>query len=118
MYRVDYSDERAALKIIYRFLSIPFLTKPECSVWRDNGFANTVTDIKKEWPTEADFLREINNTPFKAISCTAATDRADKRRVALAYTPEIDMMVLSFPQANGKLNDREKQVFDYLYETQ
>lgn len=114
MYRIDCSDRNSAIKITYRFMAIPFLTKPECALWKENGMPQIIAGAGAALMPEDDFCKKLMNTDFAAITCTASTDKADKRRVVLTYTPGLGFMVLSFPQADGKLNESEKKIFEYL----
>ncbi len=61
---------------------------------------------------ESDLFRRIIRTEVVSISCVAATDMADTRRVAFAYVAGVDFMVLSFPQSNGRLSDVERKVVE------
>lgn len=114
MYRIDCSDRNSAIKITYRFMAIPFLTKPECALWKENGMPQIIAGAGAALMPEDDFCKKLMNTDFAAIICTASTDKADKRRVVLTYTPGLGFMVLNFPQADGKLNESEKKIFEYL----
>ena len=114
MYRINYKDEYDALEKLYRFLSIPYLTRPECSVWKEAGLPKLYSDISTDFPNVLDFLGELGDMDFTAVSCVASTDERDERRVTLTFTPEINLLVLSFPQSNGKLNHREQMIFEYL----
>lgn len=61
---------------------------------------------------EGDLFRRIIRTEVVSISCVAATDISDTRRVAFAYVAGVDFMVLTFPQSNGKLSDAERKIVE------
>ena len=114
MYRIDYTDEYNALEKLYVFLKIPFLNNPECSVWKKQGAPTIYTGIASNFQNKLDFLNELEDMNFTAVTCVASTDKMDERRVTLTFMPEISLMVLSFPQSNGNLNHREQMIFEYL----
>ena len=114
MYRVDYTDKTDALHIMYCFMTIPFLTLPECTVWGEHGPIMTLTNDGSGFISELEFQARLLKSGFFAITCTASTDKADTRRVNLTFTHEFEFMVLNFPCANGNLNAAEKKVFEYL----
>lgn len=114
MYHVPYRNTEDALKLLYRFMTIPFLNRPECSALGATQYLFTVMNTGDGFLSEEEFYEKVKSSPYKGITCTASTDAADLRRVVLAYLPGQNMMVLSFPAANGKLNAQEEKIFDYL----
>lgn len=112
-FRLDYEDAQDAIHILYRFFSCPSLIRPECTVWQEIAVRQTLT-----WDTgprsERAFAQEISACPYTAITCVAATDRADTRRVVLRYQPELPCLILSFPMAGKGLNAAEKALLRYL----
>ena len=44
MYSIDFENLHKAAEIIYCFMTLPALTKPECTLWNDDGFPDTVTN--------------------------------------------------------------------------
>ena len=61
---------------------------------------------------ESDLFRRIIRTEIVSISCVAATDLDDTRRVAFAYMSGVDFMVPSLPQSNGRLSDVKRKVVE------
>lgn len=114
MYRIDYSNLNEATKIIYCFMTIPVLFNLECTIWSDSGLPDTVTNDGTSFMSEQEFCKKILSTDFVAISCIAATDKADSRRVVLNLMPDMDFMVLNFPQSNGKPNEAERRLLKLL----
>lgn len=116
MYRIDYSNLQEAVKIIYRFMTIPTLTMPECTIWDDSGTPDTLTHRDIRFMTEKDFYKKITSAPFSSITCVASTDKADTRRVVLLMVSDksIDYMALNFPSANGKINQAERELVQTL----
>ncbi len=47
MYSIDFENLHKAAEIIYCFMTLPALTKPECTLWNDDGFPDTVTNTGK-----------------------------------------------------------------------
>lgn len=114
MYRIDYTDILHAAEILYCFMTIPALTNPECTIWSDNGFPETVINDGSGFMTEQEFCRKIASTSFVTVTCIASTDREDTRRAVLTLTPDTGCIVLSFPAANGSPNEAEKRLLKLL----
>ena len=114
MYRIDFDDLNSAAEIIYCFMTLPTLTRPECTIWSAGGIPNTVTNEGGGFMSEQEFCRKITSADFAAISCVASTDKADTRRVVLNLMPDLDFMVLNFPSANGKPNEAERRLLKLL----
>lgn len=114
MYRIDYDGLHSAAEIMYCFMTIPVLMKPECTIWSESGIPETVTNDGSAFMTEQEFCERIVTSDFAAISCVASTDKADTRRVVLNLMPDTDYMVLNFPSANGKLNEAEIRLLKLL----
>ena len=114
MYRVDFSDKAQAITRMYDFMTSPFLNMPECTVWGANGPLMTLTNNGNSFISELEFKKRLAGSRMVAASCVASTDKADKRRVVLTYTEELDFMVLNFPAALAGLNADEKKVIEYL----
>lgn len=114
MYRIDFDDLNSAAEIIYCFMTLPTLTRPECTIWNNNGIPDTVTNEGSGFMTEQEFCKRITSSGFAAISCVASTDKADTRRVVLNLMPDMDFMVLNFPSANGKPNEAERLLLRLL----
>ena len=114
MYRIDFEDINEAAEIIYCFMTIPTLTNPECTIWSDSGFPNTIANTGTGFMTEQEFCKKIMSTEFAAISCVASTDKADTRRVVLNLMPGTDYLILNFPFANGKPNEAERRLMKLL----
>lgn len=114
MYRIDYKDLNSAAEIMYCFMTLPILTRPECTIWSDNGIPNMVTNEGSGFMSEQEFCNRITSSGFAAISCVASTDKADTRRVVLNLMPDVDFMVLNFPSANGKPSEAEKRLLKLL----
>lgn len=114
MYRIDFENISEAAEILYCFMTIPILINPECTIWSDSGIPSTVTNDGTGFMSEQEFCRKIMSTEFAAISCVAATDKADTRRVVLNLMPDMDFMVLNFPAANGKPNEAERRLLKLL----
>lgn len=112
-FRLDYEDAQDAIHILYRFFSCPALTRPECTAWRGVAIGRTL-DRDTGPQSERAFAREISAKPYTAITCVAATDRADTRRVVLRYHPELPCLILSFPMAEKGLSTAEKALLRYL----
>lgn len=112
MYKVECLNLRAAVKAIYRFMTNPLLIRPECTIWDKDGISSTIVNTGVNFMPESDLLRRIIRTEVVSISCVAATDLADTRRVAFAYMTGLDFMVLTFPQSNGKLSDEERKIVE------
>lgn len=114
MYRIDYEDLSSAAEIMYCFMTLPILTRPECTIWSDNGIADTVINEGNGFMSEQEFCERIASSGFAAISCVASTDKADMRRVVLNLMPDMDFMVLNFPASNGNPNEAEKRLLKLL----
>lgn len=114
VFRIDFTDLTNAAEIIYCFMTIPTLTKPECTIWSDSGMPNTITNDGTGFMTEQEFCQRITSTDFAAISCVASTDKADTRRVVLNLMPDTDYLILNFPHANGKPNEAERRLLKLL----
>ena len=96
MYRVDYDNTRTAAKILYRFMTIPFLTRQECTAWGESGPLFTLTNDHNEFMDEDKFLRKMISNRCIAVTCTASTDKADKRRVVLTFMENLGMAVQGY----------------------
>lgn len=57
MYSIDFENLHKAAEIIYCFMTLPALTKPECTLWNDDGFPDTVTNTGKGFMSEEKFCR-------------------------------------------------------------
>ena len=114
MYRIDFTDLRNAAEILYCFMTLPCLTRPECTLWNENGLPDTVVNDGAGFLTEEAFCRKIIGTKFLSITCVASTDKEDKRRVVLSLMEGMDFMVLNFPSANGKLSEAEQKLLKLL----
>ena len=108
MYRIDFESLSKAAEIIYCFMTFPVLTRPECTLWNDEGLPNTVTNKGKKFMSEEQF------SDFAAISCVASTDKKDKRRVVLSLMPGARYMTLNFPMAQGMPSEAEKSLLHIL----
>lgn len=106
MYQIKCTDSHDAASIIYRFLSIPTLTRPECSLWSEKGIPIIVAK-GRDYTNERNLYEKIALSGCAAVTCVASTDKKDKRRVVLNYMVKGNIMVLNFPFANGKPNDAE-----------
>lgn len=115
MYRIDYSDLRDAAVTMYRFMTIPTLTRPECTIWGDSLPPDTITNTGTDFISEEEFCQKIISASASAVICVASTDRADKRRVVLSLIPSLGYLVLNFPTAaNGNLTWKEKDLMRML----
>lgn len=107
MYSIDFENLHKAAEIIYCFMTLPALTKPECTLWNDDGFPDTVTNTGKGFMSEEKFCRWIVNSDFAAISCVASTDKEDSRRVVLNLIPGARYMTLNFPMSSASRAKRK-----------
>lgn len=114
MYRIDFVDLNEAAEILYCFMTIPSLTHPECTIWSDRGLPDTVANDDTGFMSEQKFCQWIASSDYSAISCVASTDKADTRRVVLSLMPDMDFMVLNFPNSNGKPNEAERRLLKLL----
>lgn len=114
MYQINCTDLHDAAKKIYRFMTMPSLTRPECSFWSEKGIPVSITNDGKGFMLEKDFCKKVITSNCVAVLCVASTDKTDKRRVVLNYILGLNMMVLNFPSANGKPNEAEKRLFKAL----
>lgn len=114
MYRIDYENINEVAEIMYCFMTIPSLTHPECTIWSDSGLPDTVTNNGTGFMSEQEFCKRITSSNYAAISCVASTDKADTRRVVLNLMPDMDYMVLNFPNSNGKPNEAEQRLLKLL----
>ena len=114
MYSIDFESLSEAAEIIYCFMTLPVLTRPECTLWNDEGLPNTVTNKGKEFMSEEEFCRWLMSSDFAAISCVASTDKKDKRRVVLSLMPGARYMTLNFPMAKGMPSEAEKSLLHIL----
>ena len=114
MYSIDFENLHKAAEIIYCFMTLPALTKPECTLWNDDGFPDTVTNTGKGFMSEEKFCRWIVNSDFAAISCVASTDKEGSRRVVLNLIPGARYMTLNFPMSSGKPSEAEKRLLNIL----
>lgn len=113
MYNIPFKDFKDAAGILYRFMTDSDLTRPECSIFTKDK-STTITNNGDGFITEAEFFRKLNVPLLEAVLCVASTDKADTRRVVLSLIPQIKMMVLNFPSADGKLNAAEKRLMERL----
>jgi len=114
MYSIDFESLSEAAEIIYCFMTLPILIRPECTLWNDEGFPNTVTNKGKKFMSEEDFCRWLMSSDFAAITCVASTDKKDKRRVVLSFMSGARYMTLNFPTANGIPSEAEKNLLHIL----
>ena len=114
MYRIDFNGLKDAAHIIHRFMTNTLLVKPECTMWTDSAMPSTIVNNGAAFMSEKDLFRRIMRAASSPISCVAATDQADSRRVVLTYAPGLDFLVLNFPQANGKLTATEKKLIQEI----
>lgn len=118
MYRIDFDGLKDVAHIIHCFMTSTLLVKPECTIWTDSTTPSTIVNTGDSFMSEKDLLRKIMRSASSPISCVAATDQADSRRVVLTYAPGLDFMVLNFPQANGSLTAEERKIIEYIGSTQ
>lgn len=114
MYRVKYQDLHHAAEIIYCFMTRSGLTKPECTIWDKNGVPNTLVNTGAGFMGKDAFCRKLLTKDFLSVTCVAATDRQDRRRVVLSLVQDVEFMVLSFPSSDGNLNDDEIRLMQLL----
>ena len=115
MYRIDFETMREAAEILYCFMTLPLLNDPECTIWSDSGFPDTITNTGSSFMTEQEFCERITSSGFTAISCVASADKAGTRRAVLNLLPDTDYLVLNFPPLNGKINPNEKTFLFALF---
>lgn len=113
MYQIECSGLRDAVARIYRFLSNPELTNPECTLWSGDG-AFSPLRRGKDYGDEAGLYRKVALSRCFVIVCVASTDKEDRRRVSLNYVVELNTLVINFPMANGKPNEKEKRLLETL----
>lgn len=116
MYRLDYYNLREASEILYRFMTYPGLTKPECTLWSDGAPLITYTNEGNGFMTEREFRVKLNSLEYSFISCVASTDKEDTRRVTLNVLPTSHYMILNFPSANGNPNKTERALMAALHD--
>ena len=114
MYRIDFTDMNNAAEILYCFMTIPTLHKPECSVWGSSGLPVTIENYGTGFMSEKDFCEKIRKSDADAITCVASMDYTDTRRVTLSLMPDTDYLVLNFPSPNGEPNEAEKRLLKIL----
>jgi len=114
MFRIDFIDLNNAAEIMYCFMTLPSLTRPECTIWSDAGFPDTLTNDGPGFMSEKEFCSKITSSNFSAITCIASTDKQDKRRVVLNLMPDTEYLVLNFPSSGGRLNPDEKKLLALL----
>lgn len=114
MYNVECLNLRSVSRAVYRFMVNPFLVRPECTIWDNNGATSTVVNCGPTFMTERELFHRIVRTAVASITCVASTDLADTRRVVFAYMPGLDHMMLSFPQSNGILSAVERKIVEDL----
>lgn len=114
MYRIDYDNLNQAAEILYCFMTISSLTNPECTIWSDDGFPETVINDGTGFMTEQEFCEKITSMSFVTISCIASADKSDKQRVVLTLTPEVGYIVLNFSSATGKTSEAEIRLLKLL----
>ena len=52
MYRIDFETMREAMEILYCFMTLPLLNDPECTIWSDSGFPDTITNTGSSFMTD------------------------------------------------------------------
>lgn len=114
MYKVSCNNLRSVATAIHRFMTNKLLVQPECTIWPGSGAPTIIVNNGSAFITEQDLFRRIMRIASASISCVASTDQADTRRVVLTYVPGLDFMILNFPQANGKLTVKEKQLIQEM----
>lgn len=114
MYRIDYTDLGNAADILYCFMTLPSLSKPECCILRENGLPETIVNDGSDFMNEDEFCSKIIGTSFLSITCVASTDIEGKHRVVLSLMQDMDYMVLNFPTAKGIPNAAEKRLLSFL----
>lgn len=112
MYKVSCNNLRSVATAVHRFMTNKLLVQPECTIWPGGGTPTTIVNNGTTFITEQDLFRRIMRAASASISCVAATDLADTRRVVLTYVPGLDFMVLNFPQSNGRLTNAEKRIVE------
>ena len=84
------STERKALEIIFDYLQLDMLTKPECSLASNNYPLSQGLTLSKEagtLPTSFDaFRRKVLSADWEVVLCIAGTDKSDIRRVVFLYS--------------------------------
>lgn len=115
-YYYPYDELRDGISLLHKFLTNPGLTLPELTVCRNDPVRPFETYDGIGDMTEEEFYKKILPHKFDALLCVAATDKADTRRVSLLLVKEEHAIILSFPSANGELNDIEKQIVQMLSE--
>lgn len=119
IYKIDVKSLEEAGSVIHRFLTLDLLTNPECTVF-ESAHTGTIqseamkTYGYKEIPSLIQIQHIIMSDKTEGILCVAATDKADIRRVALSYLPEMEFIALSFPMAHDGLNEAECELLDLL----
>lgn len=113
MYRIDYTDLRNAAEILYCFMTLPSLSKPECSILRE-GKAETIVNDGSDFMNEDEFCSKVIRADYLSITCVASTDIEGKHRAVLSLMQDMDYMVLNFPSAKGKPNEAEKRLLNLL----
>ena len=113
MYQIKCENLQDASHKIYRFLSVPSLTRPECSLWSEKGIP-VMLSKGRDYTNEGTLYEKIASSGCAAVTCVASTDKKDKRRVVLNYMVKANILVLNFPFANGKPNDAETRLLKTL----
>lgn len=113
MYEIKCKNLRDAVARIYRFLSDPELTMPECTIWSEKS---SISPLRrgKDYKDEASLYRRIESSGGAIIVCVASTDKADSRRVSLNYVVELNTMVINFPMSGGNPNKDEMRLIRAL----
>ena len=113
MYQIKCENLQDASHKIYRFLSVPSLTRPECSLWSEKGIP-VMLSKDRDYTNEGTLCEKIASSGCAAVTCVASTDKKDKRRVVLNYMVKANILVLNFPFANGNPNDAETRLLKTL----
>lgn len=111
------STERKALEIIFDYLQLDMLTKPECSLASNNYPLSQGLTLSKEagtLPTSFDaFRRKVLSADWEVVLCIAGTDKSDIRRVVFLYYRDEKSFIVNFPNG-GKLTENETAIKSWI----
>ena len=111
------STERKALEIIFDYLQLDMLTKPECSLASNNYPLSQGLTLSKEagtLPTSFDaFRRKVLSADWEVVLCIAGTDKSDIRRVVFLYHRDEKSFIVNFPNG-GKLTENETAIKSWI----
>lgn len=111
MLHFNVCSEKDAIRAIYNYYHLNYLTNPECSFASNLSGLNmsdTYGNAQKRMPATYDeFYNEVKRKSWDVCLCVAGTDKNDSRRVVVTYVKSLQQIIVSFPSAVNGLSKNE-----------